>query len=119
PNQASFPVVRALAAGMAALARPFGAEAVVGMPTLGLAFAPLVAEALGFDRFVPLGYSRKYWYRDELSRLVASLTSPGAEKQVYLDPNQLPLVAGRRVVVIDDTVSSGRTAAVVLELLAA
>lgn len=30
-------------------------------------------------------------------------------KKVYLDPYQLPLVKGKRVVIIDDAVSSGST----------
>jgi adenine/guanine phosphoribosyltransferase-like PRPP-binding protein len=30
-------------------------------------------------------------------------------KKVYLDPYQLPLVKGKKVVIIDDAVSSGRT----------
>ena len=60
-NQASTIVVAALADHMAAEARAFDAEIVVGLPTLGLAFASLVAERLGQSRYVPLGYSRKFW----------------------------------------------------------
>jgi adenine/guanine phosphoribosyltransferase-like PRPP-binding protein len=30
-------------------------------------------------------------------------------KKVYLDPHQLPLVKGKKVVIIDDAVSSGST----------
>src|ERR1700742_3916374 len=41
-NQASNAVVSALADHMAAQARALGAEIVVGLPTLGLAFASLV-----------------------------------------------------------------------------
>jgi len=119
PNQASFPVVRALAEAMTRLARPLDAQAVVGPPTLGMALSPLVAEALGFERYIPLGYSRKFWYRDALAQDVRSLTTPGEGKKVYLDPNQVPLVAGRRVVVVDDTVSNGTTLAAVARLLAA
>lgn len=118
PNQASFTVVRALADAMTALARPLGAQVVVGPPTLGMALSPLVAEALGFTRYVPLGYSRKFWYSDALAQDVRSLTTPGEGKKVYLDPNQLPLVAGRRVVVVDDTVSNGTTLSAVARLLA-
>lgn len=117
PNQASFDVVRTLAGFMTALARPLGAEVVVGPPTLGMAFSPLVAEALGFDRYVPLGYSRKFWYRDDLAQDVRSLTAPGEGKKIYLDPSQVELIAGRRVVIVDDTVSNGTTLASVLALL--
>ncbi|RVU14250.1 phosphoribosyltransferase [Methylobacterium oryzihabitans] len=115
-NQASFAVVRALAGFMARAADEAGAETIVGLPTLGLAFAPLVAEDLGHARYVPLGYSRKFWYEDRLSEPVASITSPGGGKRIFVDPNQLDLLRGRRIVVVDDAVSSGTTAAAVARL---
>lgn len=116
-NQASFEVVRTLADHMAAIARPMRCDVVVGLPTLGMVFAPLVAEHLGHPRYVPLGYSRKFWYDEALSASVQSLTTPTQGKRVYLDPNQQPLIAGRRVVIVDDAVSTGGTLAAVIDLL--
>ena len=116
-NQASIEVVETLAQHMADAARAHDFEVIVGLPTLGLAFAPLVAKALGHSRFVPLGYSRKYWYRDELSEPVSSITTPGKGKLLYVDPNQLSLLVGRRVLVVDDAVSSGTTMVSGLKLL--
>jgi adenine/guanine phosphoribosyltransferase-like PRPP-binding protein len=70
------------------------------------------------ERYVPLGYSRKFWYDDELSADVSSITSPGlGEKKVYLDPYQLPLVQGKRVAIIDDAVSSGSTLSATWDML--
>lgn len=106
-NQASFTVVAALADRMADLARNAGADLVLGMPTLGLTFAPLVAERLGHQRYVPLGYSRKFWYDDALSEPVFSITSPRGEKRVHLDPNLVPLLDGKRICLVDDAVSTG------------
>ncbi len=117
-NQASFTVVDALADVMAAFARDAGAEQVVGMPTLGLAFAPRVAQHLGLNNYIPLGYSRKFWYRDDLSEPVHSITTPGQGKSVFIDPNILPRLAGRRVAVIDDAISTGSTFLSVHQLLA-
>jgi adenine/guanine phosphoribosyltransferase-like PRPP-binding protein len=116
-NQASFEVVRALAAHMADLARPMNCDVIAGLPTLGMVFAPLVAEQLAHARYVPLGYSLKFWYDEALSASVQSLTTPTQGKRVYLDPNQLPLIAGRRVVIVDDAVSTGGTLVAVIELL--
>ena len=112
-NQASLGVIetlgRMLAERLAARLAPLGPDVVVvGVPTLGLTFAPVVARCLGLDRYVPLGYSRKFWYDDDLSAAVRSITAP-AGRRVYLDPNLLPMVKGRRVVLIDDAVSSGST----------
>ena len=109
-NQASHHVVAALADIMAEQARGPGAEIVVGLPTLGLSFAALVAERLGQSRYVPLGYSRKFWYDDALSEPVSSITSPEAGKRLRLDPNLIPLLEGRRVVLVDDAISTGATA---------
>jgi len=109
PNQASFQVVDALVAGMTELARALAPDAVVALPTLGLALAPGVARALGHTNYAPLGTSRKYWYEEGLSTPVSSITSPDVAKRLYMDPNLRPRVAGRRVVVIDDTISSGVT----------
>jgi adenine/guanine phosphoribosyltransferase-like PRPP-binding protein len=116
-NQASFTVCEEIARVMADHARAAGAEVIVGMPTLGLVFAPRVAELLGHANYVPLGYSRKYWYRDDFSEPVRSITSPGGAKSVFIDPNMLARLAGRRAVVVDDAVSSGTTLCAVLALL--
>ncbi|SMF37140.1 Adenine/guanine phosphoribosyltransferase [Tistlia consotensis] len=116
-NQASFAVCETLADFMAGLARAAGAEAIVGLPTLGLVLAPLVARRLGQASYLPFGYSRKFWYREALSEPVRSITSPGGAKSLYVDPNLLPRLAGRRVVVVDDAVSSGSTLVSALSLL--
>lgn len=116
-NQASHAIVEALAGHMADLARPLAPDIVVGVPTLGLALAGRVAELLGQARYAPLGYSRKFWYRDDLSEPVSSITSPTPGKRIYLDPNLLPLVQGRRVVLVDDAISTGSTIVAAVALL--
>ena len=116
-NQASSIVVAALADHVATQARTLDAEIIVGLPTLGLAFASLVADRLGQSRYVPLGYSRKFWYDDALSEPVTSITSPEVGKHLRLDPNLKPLIEGRRVVLIDDAISTGATAVASLRLL--
>jgi len=108
-NQASLDVVDTLARHLAARLRPLGEVQIVGLPTLGLAFAPVVARELGLSRYVPLGYSRKFWYDETLSAPVQSITSPAPGKRIYLDPNQRPLLQGRRVVLVDDAISTGTT----------
>ncbi|WP_419758074.1 phosphoribosyltransferase [Acidisoma sp.] len=116
-NQASFSVLDLLTERMAALAVEVQPDVVVGLPTLGLAFAPGVARRLGHENFVPLGYSRKFWYRDDMSVPIRSITSPGEGKRLYIDPLILPRLADRRVVVIDDVASTGASLGAVAALL--
>lgn len=117
-NQAAFTVVRRIAGWMTELARPFGAEVVVGLPTLGQVFAPAIAEALGHPNWVAPGWSRKRWYEERLSVPATSVTSPG-ERRMWLDPRLLPRLAGRRAVLVDDVISTGGSAQAGLALLAA
>lgn len=117
-NQASFAVQRELTRMLAerlAAARP---EVVVGLPTLGLTVAGAVAAELGHTRYVALGTSRKFWYDDALSVRVNSVTSPD-DKRLYLDPRLAPLLDGRRVALVDDVISTGRSIVAGLELLRA
>jgi adenine/guanine phosphoribosyltransferase-like PRPP-binding protein len=118
-NQASFAVLDGIAAAMAACARAFRLEVIVGLPTLGLTVAPLVARHLGFANYVALGYSRKFWYDDTLSVSVSSITSPDQTKRLFLDPNLKPRLQGRRALLIDDVVARGTTLSAAQRLLAA
>jgi adenine/guanine phosphoribosyltransferase-like PRPP-binding protein len=116
-NQASHEVIDRLSRAMGVVAQGFAPEVVIGLPTLGMVFAPGVAAALRHARWVPMGYSRKFWYEDTMSTTVTSVTTPGAGKAIYIDPNQLPLIIGCRALIVDDVVSSARTLQQVWDLL--
>ncbi len=116
-NQAGLDVVETLGAMLALQLAPSQGDVVVGLPTLGLTLASVVARGLGHARYVPMGYSRKFWYDEALSTPVSSITTPTPGKRIYLDPNLLPLVVGRRVLLVDDAVSSGTTLLAAWDLL--
>jgi adenine/guanine phosphoribosyltransferase-like PRPP-binding protein len=117
-NQAALDVADALAGYLArSLADTLAPDLLVGLPTLGLSLAAPVARAMGHTRYLPMGYSRKFWYDEALSAPVQSITSPVPGKRIYLDPNLLPLLKGRRLVLIDDTVSTGTTMRAAWDLL--
>ncbi|WP_195909466.1 phosphoribosyltransferase [Rhizobium tubonense] len=118
-NQASFSVVDELASVLAKQISALEIEVVAGLPTLGLTLASAVAQKLGHDRYVPFGTSRKFWYREELSVPLSSITTPTQQKRLYIDPRMLPLLAGRRVALIDDVISSGASIVSSLELMTA
>jgi adenine/guanine phosphoribosyltransferase-like PRPP-binding protein len=116
-NQAALGVVEVLGGMLAAQLRHLQVDAVVGLPTLGLTLASVVARDLDHTRYVPMGYSRKFWYDEALSTPVSSITSPTPGKRIYLDPHLLPLVAGKRVLLVDDAVSTGTTLQAAWDLL--
>jgi adenine/guanine phosphoribosyltransferase-like PRPP-binding protein len=116
-NQASFAVEEALCSSLAEKMKAFSPEVVIGLPTLGLTLASGTARKLGLNRYVPLGTSRKFWYREDLSVPLTSITSPEQAKRLYIDPRMLPLIKNRRVLLIDDVISSGRSIVAALHLL--
>jgi adenine/guanine phosphoribosyltransferase-like PRPP-binding protein len=115
-NHASFVVLDALADPMAADVAVRRPDVIIGLPTLGLALAPLVARRLGLSNFVPFGTSRKFWYDDRLSQPLQSITTTQAGRHLYVDPNLVPRLKGRRALIVDDTISSGATAVAAIKL---
>jgi len=116
-NQASFQVIDRLTEWMAERARRFDVEMVVGLPTLGHVVAPGVARLLEHPNWVAAGFTRKLWYDEALSVPVASVTSPQAGRRLWLDPRVLPRLRGRRVLLVDDVMSTGRSMQAGLALL--
>lgn len=116
-NQTPFEVEQGITPLMTELAREAAPEAIVGIPTLGLDYARRVARSLNFPDYVALGNSRKFWYDDALSVSVKSVTSPGVQKRLYIDPGLVNRVAGKRTVIVDDVVNTGGTAVASVQLL--
>lgn len=115
-NQAAIAVAGRIGVWMAAAARDIGAEVVVGLPTLGQVFAPQVAEALGHANWVAPGWSRKRWYDEALSVPASSSTAP-TERRLWIDPRIVHRLAGRRVLLVDDVISTGSSALAGVALL--
>ncbi|WP_418609931.1 phosphoribosyltransferase [Gluconobacter cerinus] len=119
-NQTSFEVMDVLCGELVAIARSLEPDLIVGMPTLGLGLAAAVARGCGLARYVPLSTSRKFWYDDALSAPLSSITSPDNVKNLYLDPNLLPLLKSvQKIIIVDDVVSTGQSLAAGVNVLAA
>jgi adenine/guanine phosphoribosyltransferase-like PRPP-binding protein len=120
-NQASFHVLDRLAAWTAAAAERLEVEIVVGLPTLGHTVGAAVARALGHAQWAAPSTTRKRWYDDALSAPLGSITAPAeganATRRMWLDPRLLDRLQGRRVLLVDDVVSTGRSASAGLALL--
>jgi adenine/guanine phosphoribosyltransferase-like PRPP-binding protein len=113
----SFALEDRLSSAMTAIARPLRPDIVVGMPTLGMVLAASVGKKLGHEYYVPLSYSRKFWFEDELSTPVNSITTPVQPKTVYIDPRLIERLEGRRVLLVEDVISTGGTVAAELGLM--
>lgn len=50
-NQAAIDVVAELGSFLADVVRPFSPEVIIGLPTLGLSLAPVVAQKLGLSKY--------------------------------------------------------------------
>ncbi len=122
-NQASFSVLDQLADWIAVRVAPWKTDIVVGLPTLGHTVGAAVARALGHDGWVAPSTTRKRWYNDALSAALSSITSPAiganAGRRMWLDPLLLPRLQGRRVLLVDDVISTGSSALAGLALLRA
>ncbi|WP_027132861.1 phosphoribosyltransferase family protein [Geminicoccus roseus] len=91
---------------LAARLEPLRPEVIVGAATLGIPVAIEVTRALGLDRYVVLQKSPKIHLGDALVEPITSITSKG-EQRLLLDRRAIPLLRGRRTVVVDDVVASG------------
>lgn len=91
-------------------------DIVVGAATLGIPVAIEVTRALGLDRYVVLQKSPKIHLNNALIQKISSITSKG-EQKLLLDREALPLLQGKRVVVVDDVVASGSSLKGSLELV--
>ena len=85
---------------------PLKPDVIVGAATLGIPVAIEVTRALGLDHYVILQKSPKIHLADALEQRISSITSKG-EQRLLLDREAVPLLSGKRVVVVDDVVASG------------
>lgn len=53
-DRAALDVTAELGAFLADVVRPFNPDIIVGLPTLGLSLAPIIARSLGHSQFTPL-----------------------------------------------------------------
>jgi len=103
---------------MAAKLGPHRPDIVVGAATLGIPVVIEVSRALGLDHYVIAQKSPKIHLADALVEEVQSVTSAGKQR-LRLDRRAVPLLAGKRVVVVDDVVATGSSLAATLALVRA
>jgi adenine phosphoribosyltransferase len=90
-------------------------EIVVAPATLGIPIAIEVTRWYGLDDYVILQKSPKIHLGDALFREVQSVTSKGSQR-ILLDSRAVPLLKGRRVLLVDDVVATGSSLAASIAL---
>lgn len=93
-----------------------GVELVVSVATMGIPLALEVTRRLGFDQYVILHKTPKIHLADAVAEPVRSITT-AVPQRLLLDRRRIPMLAGRRVALIDDVVSTGASAGAALRLL--
>jgi adenine/guanine phosphoribosyltransferase-like PRPP-binding protein len=95
--------------------RPFKPDIIVGAATLGIPVVIEVSRALRLDQYVIAQKSPKIHLADALVQELESVTSAGKQR-LMLDRRSVPLLAGRRVAVVDDVVATGSSLAATIAL---
>jgi adenine/guanine phosphoribosyltransferase-like PRPP-binding protein len=103
-------------AELAAALAPSEPECIVSMATLGIPVAYEVSRSLGLDDYLILQKTPKVHLRDCLRAPVDAITTDSTQ-YLLLDKRRVPLVAGRRVALVDDVISTGGSMEAALRLL--
>ena len=101
---------------LAEILRPHNVDIVATVATMGIPLAVEVTRALGLEEYVVLHKTPKIHLADAVSEPVRSITT-ASEQRLLFDRARIPKVAGKRVAIVDDVVSTGASTGAALRLL--
>jgi adenine phosphoribosyltransferase len=103
---------------LADILRPFRPDIIATVATMGIPLVVEVSRALGLDQYVILHKTPKIHLADAVVEPVRSITT-ATEQRLLFDRARIPDVAGKRVALVDDVVSTGASTGASLRLLRA
>jgi adenine/guanine phosphoribosyltransferase-like PRPP-binding protein len=103
-------------AELAEIIRPYDVDIVATVATMGIPVAVEVTRHLGLDQYVILHKTPKIHLADAVSESVRSITTD-AEQRLLFDRARIEDVAGKRVAIVDDVISTGASTGTALRLL--
>ena len=108
--------VQRAGAELAELLREYNPDIVITPATMGIPLAIEVSRALGINDYVVLQKSRKLYLQSSPSVTVTSITTD-AVQTLTLDHHRVAEIAGKRVLFVDDVLSTGASAAAGISLI--
>ena len=103
-------------AELAALLEPYDVDIVATVATMGIPVVIEVTRHLGLDQYVILHKTPKIHLADAVAEPVRSITTD-ADQRLLFDRARIPDVAGRRVAIVDDVISTGASIVAALKLV--
>ncbi|MDE3064621.1 MAG: adenine phosphoribosyltransferase [Acidobacteriota bacterium] len=101
---------------LAQLIAPYDVDIVATVATMGIPLCVEVTRHLGLDQYVILHKTPKIHLADAVSEPVRSITTD-ADQRLLFDRARVKDVAGRRVAIVDDVISTGASTGAALRLL--
>jgi adenine/guanine phosphoribosyltransferase-like PRPP-binding protein len=101
---------------LADLMRPYGVEIVASVATMGIPLAIEVTRALGLDDYAILHKTPKIHLQDAVAEPVKSITTR-ADQRLLFDRRRIGAIAGKRVGIVDDVISTGGSSRAAINLV--
>jgi adenine/guanine phosphoribosyltransferase-like PRPP-binding protein len=101
---------------LAEIIRPYDVDIVATVATMGIPLCVEVTRYLGLDQYAILHKTPKIHLADAVSEPVRSITTD-ADQRLLFDRARVKDVAGRRVAIVDDVISTGASTGAALRLL--
>ncbi len=101
---------------LAQLLVPYDIDIVATVATMGIPVAIEVTRALGLDQYVILHKTPKIHLADAVTEKVRSITTD-VDQRLLFDRARIGDVAGKRVALVDDVISTGASTGAALRLL--